>query len=122
MAKEDNLKKIELTHEEAVEIGRKGGKASVKARRQRKAMREQLEMLLSMPIKNSEIKDSLKKLGIKNTDLNNQMAITIALYQRALAGDTKAYELIRDTLGEKPIEQIQNINPPVINLERPKDD
>ena len=38
------------------------------------------------------------------------MAITVALCQKALKGDTRAYELIRDTVGEKPVETIKNIN------------
>lgn len=122
MANVENLKPIEtLSKEEAKKRGSKGGKASVKARRERKAMRKQLEMLLELPLKNEDIKDKIKELGIKENDIDNQMAITTALYQKALTGDTKAYELIRDTIGERPIEQVQNLNPPVINIERPKD-
>ena len=35
------------------------------------------------------------------------MAMTIALYKEAIQGNTKAYELIRDTIGEKPINKIE---------------
>lgn len=122
MANIENLKPIELSHKEAVENGKKGGKASVKARRERKAMREQLEILLKLPVKSEKVKKQIRDLGINNREINNQMAITIALYQEAMRGNTKAYELIRDTLGERPIEQIQNLNPPVINIERPRND
>ncbi len=124
MANEKNLQPIKtLTKEEAKKRGSNGGKASVESRRKRKAMREQLESLLNMPVKNTKLKAQISsQLGIKSGDIDNQMAITVALYQKALRGDTKAYELIRDTIGEKPIEQVQNINPPIINIERPKDD
>ena len=99
MANESNLKPFtsEQSHDEAVKNGSKGGKNSGKARRERKAMREQLELLLTMPVKNEKLKTQIsKQLGIKNVDINNQMAITVALYQEALKGNTKAYELIRE--------------------------
>ena len=121
MANEENLTQMgkHLTREEAQKIGSLGGKASVKARRERKALREQMIMLLSLPLKNDKIKDKLKELGIKESDMNNQMAMSVSMYQQALKGNPKAYELIRDTIGEKPVEQIQNITPPTINIQRP---
>lgn len=41
------------------------------------------------------------------------------LIKRAKKQD-KSFEVLRDTLGQKPIEQIQNLTPPVINIERPE--
>lgn len=122
MANEQNLKpKTTLSKEEAKRIGSKGGIASGKARRERKAMKEQLEILLNMPVTDSKVKNKIKKMGVEEDDMNNQMAITTALYLEALSGNTKAYELIRDTIGEKPIDKIENITPPVINIQRPKE-
>lgn len=46
MAKEENLRPIELTHDEARKFGTLGGIESGRKRRERKTMREQLEMLL----------------------------------------------------------------------------
>lgn len=122
MANIENLKpkNSNQSQEEAKKNGKKGGIASGKARRERKALKEQLEILLKLPLKNEDLKKQIIALGINKKEINNQMALTISLYQEALKGNTKAYELIRDTLGEKPIEQIQNLNPPVINIERPK--
>lgn len=82
------------TTEEARERGKKGGQASGKARRRRKELKQLLELALSQP---SEI--------VEGED--NYTAITAALVQRAIQGDTKAYEVIRDTLGQKPVEQQQ---------------
>ncbi len=122
MANEQNLKpKTTLSKEEAKKMGSKGGIASGKARRERKAMKEQLEILLNMPVTDSKVKNKIKKMGVEEDDMNNQMAITTALYLEALSGNTKAYELIRDTIGEKPIDKIENITPPVINIQRPKE-
>jgi hypothetical protein len=43
------------------------------------------------------------------------MAITVALIEKALQGDTKAFEVIRDTIGQKPKENI-DLNSGKINI------
>ncbi len=101
MANEQNLIKNEdLTPKERREKASKAGKASAKKRAERKSLKEELLLLLSTG--------------------NTQNKISTALIEQAQKGNTKAYEIIRDTIGEKPIEQVQNLNPPVINIERPK--
>ena len=105
MANEGNLKPIR-TKSEAREKGKKGGKKSGEVRAQRKPLREELIALLETKIEDKTIQEK----------------ISFSLIQEAISGNVKAFETIRDTIGEKPIEQIQNINPPVINIERPKDD
>jgi hypothetical protein len=37
-------------------------------------------------------------------------AIAVAQYKKALKGDAKAFELIRDTSGQKPIEKVEQVN------------
>lgn len=114
MAMKD-LRPIQQTSEQASEAGKKGGVASGEARRRKKMMRQQMEMLLELPIKSRKIKEQLQELGIDSDDLTNQMALIVSMYQKALKGDTKAFEILRDTIGEKPVEvqQIQEV--PVIN-------
>lgn len=124
MINEDNLIPMsEKTKEEQRKIASMGGKASGKAKRERKAMREQLEYLMTLKLNKNQdkLKSQLKKLGISTAEANMQMAINVALFQQALKGNVKAYEIIRDTLGEKPIEQIQNMNPPIINIQKPSE-
>ena len=41
----------------------------------------------------------------KETGEKNDVAITSAMIRKALAGDVKAFESIRDTVGEKPVEK-----------------
>lgn len=84
-----------FTHEEHS----KGGKASAEARREKKLLRETLMELLEMEDKKG---------------LTGQQAICIALFKRANAGDTKAFEIIRDTIGQKPIDVIQKTEVPII--------
>ena len=86
--------------ERAREIGRNGGRKSQKKAKERKTLREDLLTLLR-----EEITD--KKSG---RVMETQAALSAALIKQALSGNTKAYEIIRDTIGEKPIDNVNIIS------------
>ena len=91
----DNLIPFDkLSEEEQRAIRSAGGKASGKARRKKKELKKLLELALSQPNK-------------YNPNEDNYTGITAALIAKALAGDTKAFEVIRDTIGQKPIEEVK---------------
>lgn len=103
MAGIENLKTP--TTAEARQRGSLGGIASGKARRERKAMKETLETLLSMPLKNGQEADldEIQSLAAtKGKNISVQEAIMLAQIQKAMKGDTKAAEYVRDTIGQKP--------------------
>lgn len=81
-----NLKR--LTSDEARKFGLKGGRASVVARRKKKVLRELLEIAMEQQIEGGEA--------------STAEGIVAALIKRGLAGDVKAFEVIRDTLGQNP--------------------
>lgn len=111
MANEQNLKpKTTLSKEEAKRLGSKGGKASVKSRREKKMMKEQMLTLLSLPLKDERIKAKFEDLGIDTDDMDNQMALLVSLYQNALKGNVRATSLIMEVIGEKVIEVNVNQN------------
>ena len=85
MANEQNLRPCEykLSQEEA----KKGGKRSAEVRKARKTLREELLMLLA------------------EGDTQNKMSV--AQIVKALNGDTRAFEVIRDTIGEKPTDKVE---------------
>lgn len=83
---QSNLKR--LTSDEARKFGLKGGRASVAARRKKKVLRELLEIAMEQQIEGGEA--------------STAEGIVAALIKRALAGDVKAFEVIRDTLGQNP--------------------
>ncbi|CAI3287443.1 stress-induced protein [Enterococcus cecorum] len=89
MANEENLKKIRSTSE-ARELGKKGGKASGKARRKKADLKKALNIILTAETtgKTAQI---LESLGFENT---NEMAIMLSLTQQALKGNVRAIELI----------------------------
>ena len=102
----------EQNREEAKKNGRKGGIASGKARREKKLLKDQIKLLLSLPFpdvqdKNGKkLKGMFKQLGIDEDNIDNQMAMVIAMWQRALKGDVNAFNTLRDTVGEKPKETL----------------
>ena len=123
MANTQNLIKNEnLTPSQRRKNASKAGKASAKKRQQNKTFKEIINKFLDGQVTNKELKEQMVKFGFADDEVSNKSCAVFALWKEAIKGNTKAFELIRDTIGEKPIEQIQNINPPVINIERPKSD
>ena len=122
MANEQNLIKNEdLTPNQRRENARKAGKASAKKRQQNKTFKEIINKFLNGQVTDDKLKEQMVEFGFADNEVSNKSCAVFALWKEAIKGNTKAFELMRDTIGEKPIEQIQNINPPVINIERPKD-
>ena len=93
MANEQNLiPNSERTPSELREMARNGGLASGEARRKRKTLKEELLLILC--------------------DGDIQEKISLALINEAINGNnagsvTKAFEVIRDTIGERPVEKVQ---------------
>jgi hypothetical protein len=88
MANEQNLKPIrkgELTKEEAKRRGSNGGKKSAKTRRENKLIKDRI----------------LERMG--ETDWDDMID---GLIKRAKEGD-KAFEILRDTIGQKPSDVIE---------------
>ena len=121
MAGEENLIPFnERTEEEQKRIARMGGKASGEARRRKKTMKENLELLLTMSVGKGEKADIEKGENIKDYAKENvtvEQAMLIAQIQKALKGDAQAFEMIRDLIGEKPVDKkevsasVQHDNP-----------
>ena len=99
MANEGNLKPP--TTKEARERGAKGGRASAEAKKKRKAMKEQMEMLLNLPLKDEQTRAFLEKMGIDTANMDNQMALVVATFQNAIRGDMKAVNIVREIIGER---------------------
>lgn len=116
----DNL--IVPTSDEARKNGAKGGIASGKARREKKAMKDTLETLLKMPLKSSkydDIEEIQSLAAIKGKNITVQEAIMLAQIQKAMKGDTRAAEFVRDSSGNKLKEAVElsgNVNNPFADL------
>ena len=98
MANKTNLKaNTERTPKERKELAQKAGKKSGEKRRERKLLKEELLLLLS--------------------EGDNQKRMSVALFQKALEGDVKAFAMIRDIIGENPAILIETESKtPVFNI------
>lgn len=99
----ENLKKGKATRfksgEEAVKNGRKGGIASGKAKRDKKNLCKALEALLE------------KDLTASNGEqMCGAEAISAKLFEQALKGNVKAFETIRSTVGQDPVQKVEQVN------------
>lgn len=88
MANEKNLKPIrkgDLSNEELKKRQSNGGKKSAEARREKRLIKDRI----------------LERMGESDWD-----AMIDGLIGRAIESD-KAFEILRDTIGEKPIDKVQ---------------
>ena len=99
MANEQNL--IPGGHVFTQEEASKGGKASGEVRKLRAAVKRVLDIKLPDDMK--DLKNELEKAGI---DTTNDNGIAFAMVLKALGGDTAAANWIRDTVGEKPKDEV----------------
>ncbi len=113
MANEENLKKGKATQfqsgEEAARSGQKGGVASGASRRRRRAMKKAVDTLLGAGLDAGEgefleeiVKPRLLALGIDVEDATYQDVLLAGIMLKAMKGDVRAAEFIRDTVGENP--------------------
>lgn len=108
MANEKNL--VPQAHKLTVEQQSMGGKKSAERKRKRKALKEQMEMLLSLPLTDDKAKAQFKRMGIDSDDMDNQMAMVVKTYLQAMKGNINAVNVIREIIGERVMEVNVNNN------------
>ena len=99
----DNLDPV-TTNEEAKKRGAVGGKKSGIARAKKRAMAETMEIILTMPLKDGmvdDIESVTSNAEIEKRNVTVQDAIIAAQAKKAMKGDTRAAEFIRDLIGAK---------------------
>ena len=101
MPGEENLiPQSKRTKEEQREIAKKGGRASGAARRRKKDLAQALQILLDKKYPQYD------KSGKMTGKITGTEAISAKLFQKALNGDIRAFETLRDTVGQKPVEKV----------------
>lgn len=80
------------------ENARKAGKASGKARRERKQMREVIEELMSR-----------QYVDANGNEIDGVTALMTRVYRQAMDGDMKAVTFLRDTAGEMPVQKVETV-------------
>ena len=100
MANEKNLIPNEKrTPKELREITKKGGKASVVARRRKKSMKQLAQMLLAFPARPAG-KRLLESAGFDPDDANNGALLVHAMVTAGIEGDVQAAKFVADLVGD----------------------
>ncbi len=103
----------DLPAEKQKAIAAAAGKKSGEARRMKKTFRNIAKSILDLQA-TEEVAAKVKKFfpGLPENEIDNRAAMICAQLARALEGDSKAFEVIRDTAGEKPTDRIElkNVN------------
>jgi len=121
MANEQNL--VPQAHTLTVEEQSKGGVASGKARRAKKTLREIGDMLGGLDIKSEHNKAILRKAGVCDEDMVEDVLMMFQLKTKAGNGDLKAMELLAKIRGQLAVEvkaEVQEFKPLIDLTERKK--
>ena len=104
MANDENLVSLaDRTTSERREIAIKGGKASGEARRNKKMLRDCIDYLLEREDKTVLNEDGIPMSGAEQLAYN---LFVKALGEPDTAKAAKAFEVLRDTAGQKPVEKV----------------
>ncbi len=101
----------DLPAEKQKAIAAAAGKKSGEARRMKKTFRNIAKSILDLQAP-EEVAAKVKKFfpGLPENEIDNRAAMICAQLARALEGDSKAFEVIRDTAGEQPTGRIEPKN------------
>lgn len=88
------------TPEELRKMASNGGKKSGEVRRKKKLLKERMKALLELSATDSEAYDNALLMGVDNKDIDNEMLLVIALFEKAKSGDVKAFQEIRNLICE----------------------
>lgn len=101
---ENSLKNLEKANPQNnfnnSEVARKAQEKATEVKREKKALKEELLLLLSTG--------------------KTQEKISLALIEEAIKGNVKAFEVIRDTIGEKPVnkQEVSGVTMPNVVINR----
>lgn len=95
------LRTLQSKSEADKEIQTKGANTLNANLAQRKTNKEVIDIIF----RSKAPKEAIERLGLPENATMIE-AINSSMFQEALKGNTKAYELLRDTAGEKPTEKI----------------
>ena len=86
---------------------RNAGIQSGKARRRKRAMKTAARALLDMKTTDAEAIKRLQEIGLQDDEMTNATVILTAMIDRAIDGDVRAAQFLRDTAGESPQDRMR---------------
>ena len=108
MANPENLVPNEArTPSQRRENARKAGRASGRKRREMREMRETLRAMLDMPLRPGGVTTAQTMDGMEGKNMTVAQAVALAQLRKAMDGDTRAAEFVRDTSGQRPSDRVE---------------
>lgn len=96
----------ELTTEQKRALHSAGGKASAEKKKKRRQAAEILDQMLAHELTEEQATEILgTAIDVLDGDLSLYAVMNAKIAQKACAGDTYAYTVIRDTAGDKPVDR-----------------
>ena len=105
---ENLIPQNERTKEEQRAIAKKGGVASGVARREKAQLKSAVKLLLSLPVKDPNIKKQLSALGMSDKDIDNSILPALGLFKKACKGDSSAARLLAELNNENQVQGTTN--------------
>ena len=94
-----------LTPEERREKSRRAGQASGKARRNKAMLKDCLQILMEQKYIDEKTGKKITGAELLSVDLFNK-----AINERDTAKKARAFEVLRDTAGQKPVDKVEQTN------------
>lgn len=103
-----------FTKENAAEMGRRGGIKAQKTIARKKQLRDCLKIIMALP-PGDRNKQKLADAGVPDDDMSNQMLLAMSMFQKAVKGDVRAAEYIRDLTGQQPETKLDKARTKLMN-------
>lgn len=105
-----------FTKENAAEMGRRGGIAAQKTIARKKHLRDCLKIILELEPADRN-KEKLAAAGIPDDEISNQMLLAMSMFNKAVKGDVRAAEYIRDLTGQQPQSRLDKARTKLMNAQ-----
>ena len=117
MANGQNLIRLNLrSKSDQREIQVKGRKANKEAHREKAQLKSAVKLLLSLPVKDPNIKKQLSALGMSDKDIDNSILPALGLFKKACKGDSSAARLLAELNNENQVQGTTNIGAEGVNM------
>jgi|WetSurMetagenome_2_1015567.scaffolds.fasta_scaffold125749_2 hypothetical protein len=112
MSKKNLIPFDKMTASKHRELSKKGAEASNKKQKENKQFRELAQLMLSMKISDKKLKNKIKEMfpELLDDELTAKAAMIYKQFEKAVKfADSQAFQILRDTAGEKPTDETKNI-------------
>ena len=96
---------VKRSREELIEMGKKGGRANAERIKREQSINEVAKVILKKTVSESKAREILGEYSELLDEYTLGAILTMRQAMEAENGNTKAYEVLRDTAGFKPVDR-----------------